>query len=128
MVGLLRPPREGKEREVHRPALLSPAGISQAAALSLPDGVGLVSSFCLCLGGVSCSLFRLEFCCQKGSLAQEPCPGPLRRGVNGLRRLSSDTQERVALGKEEPVKTSGRRKRSIQLFYMPRYSLVEPGE
>lgn len=33
MVGLLRPPRESKEREVQRQALLSPAGVSQAAAL-----------------------------------------------------------------------------------------------
>lgn len=97
MAGLLRPTGKARRGQSRGRWWLSPAGISQAAALSPPADVGLVGSCCLCPSDVVfCCLFRLAF--WRGSLAQELCPQPLRRGVNGLRTLSSDRQGEGGFG------------------------------
>lgn len=62
--GALETRREGKEGQARGGRLLSPVGISQAAALSRQLVGGLVGSCCLRPGDVDfCCLFRLAFRC-----------------------------------------------------------------
>lgn len=74
MVGLLRPIRKSRRGGSRGGQLLGPAGISQAAVLSLPVG-GAGGQLQPLPPDDFCCLFRLAICSPgalRGGLAQEP--------------------------------------------------------